>query len=73
MNNNERAENFLRKSFKGIVSEKEINRMVFSAKQVAELYNISFSDLIQHILKEYSWILGRSETEMYLRLMCESN
>lgn len=73
MNNNERAERFLRKSFKGIVSEKEINRMVFSAKQVAELYNISFSVLIQHILKEYSRMLKRSETEMYLRLMGDSN
>jgi len=73
MNNDERAERFLRKSLEGIVSEDEINRVLCSAKQIAELYNRSFSDLMQYFLIKYSRMLKRSETEMYLRLMGDSN
>lgn len=73
MNNNERAENFLRKSLEGVCSEAEIEEMVYRAKNITRMFNTKFSDFIHYFLHKFSQIIGKNELETYKLLLGESN
>lgn len=73
MNDNERAEKFLRKSLEGITSEAEIEEMVYRAKKIAKLFNVKFSKFIYYFLNKFFQIIGKSEAETYRLLLGEFN